>query len=154
MSKTTSFNFSPANTNRSSNLYIWGMSSAAATATISITGPNGRTWHFTTEDLYQGQAFNLPNPGNTSSVCHAPYAHVATQNLTKDVSVTISSTANGSNEGIKTFANTSDTGTVLMQTVIYNDPSNVDNDYNDVVLSFAIFQNEVGSANPVITCPS
>ena len=83
--------------------YIYGMSSAAAAATITITGPHGKKWTFDTSDLVQGQVFNFHAPvntenyyGKTSSSTPRPY----------NFGIEISSTATGSNEGIKITAQT------------------------------------------------
>ena len=115
--------------------YIYGMSSAAAAATITITGPHGKKWTFDTSDLVQGQVFNFHAPvntenyyGKTSSSTPRPY----------NFGIEISSTATGSNEGIKITAQNSSSKSV-MSVIQYNDPSNSDTDYNDVVLTIALF---------------
>ena len=111
------------------------MSSAAAAATVTITGPHGKKWKFDTKDLVQGQVFNFNAPvntedyyGKTSSSTPRPYSF----------GIDISSTATGSNEGIKITAQNSSSESV-MSVIQYNDPSNADVDYNDVVLTLAFF---------------
>lgn len=120
------------------NFYIWGMTSAAAEATISILDPNGNTWTKSTAGMTKGEAFNLPNPLGGSN----PFGWTIPSTTKPYVfEITISSTATGSNEGIQ-LIDASNSANSVMAVVLYNDPNSSDTDYNDVVLNLAFYPNE------------
>lgn len=121
------------------NFYIWGLTSAAAAASISIKDPNGNTWKKSTSGMIKGQAFNLPNPLDASA---QPFGWTIPSTAKPyTFEITISSTATGSNEGIQ-LVKASDSQESVMGVVLYNDPDSSDEDYNDVVLTMAFFPNE------------
>ena len=137
------------NTGVGYNFYLYGMVSAAADLTISILDPNGNTWTRTISGEAQGYAFNLPNPlaKDPSNPYKQPYGWTIPSTTTPySFTVTVSSTATGSNEGIALTASNNDAKSV-MQVIQYNDPDNADQDYNDMVLTLAFFPDEPHGPN-------
>ena len=135
------------NTSVGYNFYIWGMTSAAAGASITVTDPNLNKWKLDLSGESDGYAFNLPNPLSTTDPLSQPYGWTISDTSTPYTFVVeISSTATGDNEAlVLTAAN--DSVDSVMQVFQYNDPSNVDEDYNDVVLNIAFFPNEPHGIN-------
>jgi len=128
------------NTSTGYNFYIWGMTSAAAAATINVTDPNGNVWTLSTANMIKGQAFNLPNPAGGNQ----PYGWTwsGTPNASQyTFDISISSTATGTNQGIS-LVEASNSDEAVMAVVLYNDPNSSDEDYNDVVLNIAFYPNE------------
>ena len=149
------------------NFYIYGMTAAAAEATIAVKDPNGKTWNFKTKnctsnqkvgdeivylghpDIIKGGVFNFPNPvslkrnqDNPQQALVQPYGWTIPKTAKPyTFEITISSSSGGSNEGIAITA-TNDDAKSVMSVVQYNDPSNSDKDYNDVVLNLAFFPDE------------
>jgi len=137
------------NTGTGYNFYLYGMVSAAADLTLSILDPNGNTWTRTISGEVQGFAFNLPNPltKSPSDPYTQPYGWTIPSTTNPySFTVTISSSATGSNEGITMTASNDDAKSV-MQVIQYNDPNNSDLDYNDCVLTLAFFPDEPHGPN-------